>query len=148
MIPPFDQAEKIFPQDFEDHTDMDPIRPFVLEGVKEADDISSARMIRVCLDNFVQQLDFINGGFSVMRSGSDDFEGNVFACGGVSGEPDGGKVTPAKLPHNNVLSIVVGFANVNRVVATLAVVFRVFLVGGGFGGVFVGGGGGGRSVNM
>lgn len=55
-------------------------------------------------------------------------------------------MTPTEFPYDNVFSIVVGFADMDRVVTTLAVVFRVFLISGGFGGVFVGGGGGGRSV--
>lgn len=84
MVPPFDQTEEIFTQNFKDHTHMDTIGPFVFEGIEEADDVSSARMIRVCLDDFVQQFDFINGGFSVVRSRSDDFERDVFAGGGIS----------------------------------------------------------------
>lgn len=70
----------------------------------------------------------------------------MLARGSISRKPDGRKMTPAEFSHYNVFSIVVRFADVDGVVTTFAVVFRVFFIGGGFGGVFIRCGGGGRSV--
>lgn len=62
----------------------------------------------------------------------------------VAGQPDGREVTPAELADDGVLSILEGLADLDRVVATLAVVLGIFLIGSILGG-FIGGGGRGRT---
>lgn len=62
----------------------------------------------------------------------------------VAREPDGGKVTPAQLADDGVLAVLEVLANLDGMVAALAVVFGIFFVGSVFGGFF-GGGGRGRA---
>lgn len=62
-------------------------------------------------------------------------------------QPDRGEVAPAQLAHNSVFSIIKLFTDGDGMVATLAVVFGIFLVGGVLGGVLEGGGGGGRALH-
>jgi hypothetical protein len=64
----------------------------------------------------------------------------VLASVVIPGKPDGGEVTPAQLADYGVFAILELLANLNRVVATLAIVFGIFLVGGVIGGVIDGGG--------
>lgn len=97
-------------------------------------------MIRLGLDDFVEELDLVDGGFGVVCSRANDFERNMLIVVVVAREPNGGEVAPAQLAHNGVFAILELLANLDRVVAALAVIFRIFFVSGIFGGV-VGGGG-------
>lgn len=52
-------------------------------------------------------------------------------------------MTPAELAHHDIFAVVVCFADMDRVVSSLSIVARVFLIGGRVGGFFIGGGRGG-----
>lgn len=93
------------------------------------------RMVGVRLDDLVEKLYFVDGGFGIVSGGSDDLEGDVLAVGVVSGEPDGGEVTPAQFANDGIFSILVVLANGDRMVATLAVILGILLVGSVVGGV-------------
>jgi hypothetical protein len=50
-----------------------------------------------------------------------DLEGDVLAGSVVAGQPDGGEVAPAQLAHNGVLAVLVLLADLDGMVAALAV---------------------------
>jgi hypothetical protein len=107
----------------------------VFEGVEQADDVFSAGMVGFGLDNSVEKLNLVDGGLGVVGSGADDLEGNVLAIGVVARQPDGRKVTPTKLAHDCILSILELLANLDGVVAAFAVVLGILLVSSVFGGI-------------
>ncbi len=146
MVPPFDQAQQILAKHLEHHADVDAVGTFVLEGIQQADDMFLAGMVGVGLDDLLQQLNLIDGGLGVMGGGTDDFEGDMPSGDGVSGQPDGGEVTPTQLADDDVFALLEGFAGGDGMVATFAVVLGVLLFGGDLGGVVLGRGGGGRSA--
>lgn len=63
---------------------MGAVGALVFERVEKADDMSATRVVGVCLDDLVEELDFIDGGFGVMGGGAYDLEGYVFPGGVVS----------------------------------------------------------------
>lgn len=128
MVPALDEAEQVLAQDLEDHADMDSVGPTVLERVEQADDMSAARMVRVGTVYAVEELDLVYGGLCVVGGRAHDFEGDVFARGGIAGQPDGREMAPAELADDDVPAVVVGLADGDGVVAALAVVLGVFFV--------------------
>ena len=98
----------------------------------------AARVFGLSLDDAVEELDLVYGRLGIVGGGADNLEGDMLAVLVVAGQPDGGKVTPAELADNSILAVLELFADLDRVVAALAVVFRIFFVGRVFGG-FVGG---------
>lgn len=95
----------------------------------------STWVVRLGLDYLVEKLDLVDGGFGIMGCGTNDLEGDVLVGVVVAGKPDGGEVTPTELTNNRVFSILELLSDLNGMVTTLAVIFRIFLVGGVFGGV-------------
>lgn len=95
----------------------------------------AARVVGLGLDNLVEEFDFVNSGFGVVGGRADDFQSDVLSRGVVPGQPDGGKVTPSELAHDCVFAVLELFANLDGVVAALAVVLGIFLVGRVLGGV-------------
>lgn len=83
VVPTLNETEQIFAQDLEDHAYMGAVGTVVLEGIKEADDMSTAWMVGLRLDYFAEKLYLIDGRLGVMGSGSNNFEGDMFAVGGV-----------------------------------------------------------------
>lgn len=130
VVPALDQAQQVLAQNFEDHADVDAIGSFVVEGVEQTDDVSAARVVLVRVDDLLQELDLVEGGLGVVGGRAHDLEGDVLAGGVVAGQPDGGEVAPAQLAHDCVLAVLVLLANLDGVVAALAVVLAVLLVGG------------------
>lgn len=53
----------------------------------------------------------------------------------VARQPDGGKMAPAQFPNNGIFAVFEFLADLDGVVAALAVVFGVFFVGSVIGGV-------------
>jgi len=143
VVPALDQAQQVLTQHLEDHADVDAIGALVLERVEQADDVLAAGVVGVGLDDALEQLDLVDGSLGVVGGGAHDLEGDVLAGDGVARQPDGGEVAPAQLADDDVAAVVVGLADLDGVVAALAVVFRVFLVGGRLVRVVGGGGGGG-----
>lgn len=88
-----------------------------------------SRMIRIGFDDLFQEFDLINGGLSVVRSGSDDLQGHVFPRSIVPREPDCREVTPAKFANHGILPILVLLPNMYRMIAALAVIFRILFIG-------------------
>jgi len=129
VVPPLDQAQQVLAQHLKDHADVDAVGPLVVEGVEQADDVLAAGMVLVCVDDLLEQLDLVEGRLGVVGGGAHDLEGNVLAVGVVARQPDGGEVAPAELAHDGVLAVLVLLADLDRVVAALAVVLRVLLVG-------------------
>ena len=129
MVPSLDQAQQVFAEDFEHHAHMHAVGAFVVEGVEEADDVGATGVLLVGVDDLFQQLDLVEGGFGVVGGGAHDLEGDVLARGVVPRQPDGGEMAPAELAHNGVLALLVLFADLDGVVAALAVVLRVLFVG-------------------
>lgn len=86
-----------------------------------------ARVIGIGLNDTVQQLDLIHGGFGVVRGRADNFERYMPAVGGIAREPDGGEVSPAELAHHHISAVFIGLANADGVVAAFTVILRVFL---------------------
>lgn len=79
MVPFLDQAQQIFTQDLENHTDVCSVWAFVFEGVEEANDVFSAGVVGLCRNDALQELDLVDGGLGVVRSGTDDFERDMFS---------------------------------------------------------------------
>ncbi len=123
---------------------MGAVGPLVLKRIEEADDVLAAGVIGLRLNDAVEKLNLVDGGLGVVSGGSNDLEGDVLARVVVAGQPDGGKVTPAKFADDGVLAILEVLADLDGVVAALAVVFGVLLIGCIFGGL-IGGGGRGRA---
>lgn len=146
VIPPLDQAKKILAQNLEDHADMSAVWSFMLEGIQQTDNVLFAGMIRVGLDDLLQKLDLVDGRLGVMSGGPDHFQSDMPPGGGVSGQPDGGEMTPAELPDDNILAILECFANIDGMIAAFAVILRVLLFCGDLGSIVWGGGGGRRST--
>lgn len=92
----------------------------------------------VGFDYAAQQFDLIDGGFGVMGCGAHDLEGNVLVGNGIAGQPDGGKVTPTQLAHDDITTIVVGLPDGDGVVATLDIILGILLFSGGLDFVFFG----------
>lgn len=84
MIPPLDQAQEVLPQDLENHAHVGAVGALVFERVEKADDMSATRVIGIRLDNLIEELDFVDGGFGVMGGGAYHLEGYVFSGGVVS----------------------------------------------------------------
>lgn len=129
VVPPLDQTEQVLSEHLKHHADVDAIGALVVEGVEEADDMGAAGVVLVGVDDLLEQLDLVEGGLGVVGGGSHDLEGDVLTRGVVSGQPDGGEMTPAKLAHDGVLAVLVLLADLDWVVAAFAVVFRVLFVG-------------------
>lgn len=129
MVPPLDQAQQVLAQDLKDHADVDAVGALVVERVEQTDDMLAAGVVLVGVDDFFEQLDLVEGRLGVVGGGAHDLEGDVLAGGVVSGQPDGGKMAPPQLAHDGVLAVLVLLADLDGVVAALAVVFRVLFVG-------------------
>lgn len=138
VVPSLNQAEQVLAQYLKDHADVGAVGALVLKRVEEAHDMLAAGMLGLGLDDAVEELDLVDGRLGVVGGGTDDLEGDMLAVLVVAGQPDGGEVAPAELAHNSVLVVLEVFANLDRVVPALAVVFGILLVGGVLGG-FVGG---------
>lgn len=74
MIPSLDEPQQILPQDLKNHADMHPVRTFVLERIQKAHDMFLARVVRIRLDDLIQQLDLINGRLRIVRSRPDHLQ--------------------------------------------------------------------------
>ncbi len=135
MIPLLDQAQQVLAQDLKHHAHVCAIRALVLEGVQQADDMFAAGVVWVGLDDLVEQLDLVDGCLGIVGGGPHDLEGDVFPRGVVLGQPDGGEVAPAQLADDCVFPFFELLPDGDGVVASLAVVLRVLLVGGVLGGV-------------
>jgi hypothetical protein len=61
----------------------------------------------------------------------------MLVVGGVARQPDGGEMTPSEFADDDVAAVVVRFADVDGMIATLAVIFRVLFIGRRF--LFLGG---------
>ena len=133
MVPALDQAQKVLTQDLKDHADVHAVGTFVVERVEQADDMFPAGVVHVGLNDLVEQFDLVQSSFGVVGGRAHDLESDVLACVVVAREPDSREMAPAQLAHDRVFAIVVFFTNLDGVVAALAVVFRVLLVGRVFG---------------
>jgi hypothetical protein len=129
VVPALDQAEQVLAEDLEDHADVDAIGALVVERVEQADDVGAARVVLLGVDDLFEQLDLVEGRLGVVGGGADNLEGDVLAGGIVARQPDGGEVAPAQLADNGVLAVLVLLADLDGVVAALAVVLAVLLVG-------------------
>jgi hypothetical protein len=129
VVPPLYQPQQVLAQHFKDHAHVHAVGALVVERVEQADDVGAAGMVLIRVDNLLQQLDLVEGRLCVVRSGAHDLERDVLAVAVVARQPDGGEVAPAELAHNGVLAVFVLLAHLHRVVAALAVVLRVLLVG-------------------
>jgi hypothetical protein len=85
---PLDQAEEVFPEDFENHADMGAMGTFMAKVVQEGDDMGTARMGLggrgrgcgrggSCGDETLEELDLVEGGLCIAGSGFDDLEGDM-----------------------------------------------------------------------
>lgn len=99
-----------------------------------------ARVIRIRLDDLVQQLDLVDGRLRVVGGRANHLQRDMPAGVRISRQPDCRKMAPAELSHDDVLSIFEDFTHGDGVVATLAVVLRILLFGRDID-VLVGGGG-------
>ena len=129
VVPSLDQAQQVLAEDLEDHADVDAVGALVVERVEQADDVGAAGVGLLRIDDLLQQLDLVQGGLGVVGGGAHDLEGDVLAIGVVAGQPDGREVAPAQLAHNGVAAVLVLLADLDGVVAALAVVFAILLVG-------------------
>ena len=129
VVPSLDQAQQVLAEDLEDHADVDAVGALVVERVEQADDVLAAGVGLLGVDDLLQQLDLVEGGLGVVGGGAHDLEGDVLAIGVVAGQPDGREVAPAQLAHNGVAAVLVLLADLDGVVAALAVVFAILLVG-------------------
>lgn len=145
VVPALDQAQQVLAQHLEDHADVGAVGALVLEGVEEGDDVLAPGVVGLGLDDLAEQLDLVDGGLGVVCRRAHDLERDVLLGGVVPRQPDGAEVAPAQLAHHRVLAVLELLADGHRVVAALAVVLRVLLVGCGLGGVLARGGGGGRA---
>ena len=141
MVPALNQTQQVFTKHLKDHADVNTIGTPVLEGIEQTDDVFPTRVGRVGFDDAAQQFDFIDGGFGVMGGGAHDLEGDVFVGNGIARQPDGGKVTPTQLAHDDITTIVVGLPDGDRVIATLDIILGILLFSGGLDFVVFGGGG-------
>ena len=129
VVPALDETKKILAQHFKDHADMVAVWTFVMKRVKKAHDVSAARVVLICIDNALKELDLIECGFGVVRGRTDDLKRNMFSGVVVSREPDGGEMAPAEFLNDCISAVVVLLANLYGVVAAFAVVFGVLFVG-------------------
>jgi hypothetical protein len=84
VVPTLNQTQQVLSEDLENHADVDTIRALVFEGVEQTDDMLATGMGRVGLNDAIQQFDFIDGGFGVVGGGTNDFQRDVFAGGGIA----------------------------------------------------------------
>lgn len=75
-----------------------------------------------------------------MSGGSNNLESNMLARVVVAGQPDCGKMAPSELADDCILAVLEVLADLDGVVATLAVVFGVLFIGCILGGLIGGGG--------
>jgi hypothetical protein len=129
VVPPLYQPQQVLAQHFKDHAHVHAVWALVVERVEQADDVGAAGMVFIRVDDLLQQLDLVEGRLGVVGGGAHDLERDVLAVAVVARQPDGGEVAPAELAHNGVLAVFVLLAHLHRVVAALAVVLRVLLVG-------------------
>ncbi len=139
MFPSLDEAQQVLPQDLKHHADVHAVGTLVLERIEQADHMFLARMIRIRLDDLVQQLDLINGGLGVVSGRPDHLQRDMPARKGVPGKPDGRKMAPPELPHDDVPSVFEEFAHADGMITAFAVILRILLFGGGLGPVIAGG---------
>ncbi len=135
VVPLLDQAQQVLPQHLEHHAHMCAIRPLVLKRVQQADDVFAPGVVRVRLDDLVEQLNLVDGGLGIVGGRPYDFERNVFPRRVVLRQPDRREVAPAQLPHHCVFPVLELFPDGHRMVSSLAVVLRIFLVSRVLGGV-------------
>lgn len=138
VVPALDEAEEVLAEDLKDHADVGAVGALVLKGVEEADDMLAAGVVGGGLDDAVEKLNLVDGGLGIMSGGADDLEGDVLSVCVVAGEPYGGEVTPAELANDGVFALFEVFANLDGVIAALAIIFGILLVGGVFRGFFGG----------
>lgn len=79
MIPSLDETEQILPQDLKNHTDMYPVWTFVLERIQQTDHMFLAWMIRIRLNDLVQQFDLIDGRLRIVRGRADHLQRDMSA---------------------------------------------------------------------
>lgn len=84
------------------------------------------------LDDLAEEFDFIDRSLGIVGGGTNDLQCDVFTGGGIPRQPDGGEMAPTQLAHDHIALVVVCFADRDRMVATLAIIFGVFFLGGGF----------------
>src|SRR5947207_11080064 len=63
-----------------------------------------------------------------MRSRTHDLEGNMFASGSVSRQPDSREVAPPEFSDHHIAAIVIQFPDCHRMITTLAVILGVFFI--------------------
>lgn len=84
MLISLDQAQEVLAEHLEDHAHVRSVGTGVTEVVDEADDVTSSGVRGGRIDDSLQQLNFVQGGFGVVVIRLDDFERDVPACA-VSG---------------------------------------------------------------
>lgn len=72
MVPALDKAQEILTEDLKDHTYVGTVGALVLKRVEEADDVLTAGVIRLGLDDAVEKLNLVYGGLGVMGGRADD----------------------------------------------------------------------------
>lgn len=72
---------------------------------------------RISLSQLAQDFDFVHGSFSVVASTLLNLEGNIAGLNVIEWEPNSGEMAPAELT-NNVVSSLVDFSNIDRMVTT------------------------------
>ena len=123
-----DEREQVLAQNLENHANMDAVGALVGKCVQQLDHVIVPRMVDVGAGNTVQELDLVDGRVRVVLGTAHDLHGHVALLVVVSGQPHGGKMAPAKFPHQCVLVVTVRFANVACVVAARHVVLEAFFV--------------------
>lgn len=101
----------------------------MLERIKQTDDMLSPRMLRLSLDDLVQQFDLIYSRLCVVCRRSDHLQGDMFPSLVITRQPNRREMTPAEFARDEISTVLEGLPNSDRMIATLAVVFRVFLLG-------------------
>lgn len=84
VVPPLDQAEQVLAQNLENHANVGSVGALVFERVEKADNVFPAGMVRLGLNNLIEKLDLIDGGFGVVGGRTDDLERDMLAVGIVS----------------------------------------------------------------
>lgn len=135
VVPALDEAQQVLAQHLEHHAHVGAVGALVLKRVQQADDVLAAGVVGIGLDNLIEQLDLVDGRLGVVRGGPHHLERNVFAVAVVARQPHGREVAPSQLAHHRVPAVLEVLANLDGMVAALAVVFGILLVGRVLGGV-------------
>lgn len=89
MIPALDETKQVLSKDLENHTYVGAVGSLVLKRVQKTHDMLATGVIRLGLNNLIEEFDLVDGGLGVVGGGTDDLEGDVLAVGVIAGQPDG-----------------------------------------------------------